>query len=1265
MNIKSGQQVIDFDVTPTEYSKSSPFQSYRGDRPRMSYGGGFHMGAKHTPTPVVQVPEASNPNDIARRISSPDGRLSLHVIEEELERLKMQSQSIEKMRQSQFVKGILHLDPPNHSHSFHADHDMHSHSAGKRTNLEELEVLKEKNAARLVEIEAQMARAKQEDYGHGYKGIKSEFISVIPNKKHPGKKERTISDYQRKYQEKFEKYVSEKEKKRIESQIKGKEMKVSESSRGKEEESELLETKVLLKWIFKKLDKDHSGMVDKVELFQEFHQNPELARLFGFVELVDSPRYLQRFNEIFDRLGVSNTHEITLDEFLLFFEKYTKSMNKVEKPVHASPIKKDKSPKKVIHKKQSASAKSLHSEKENQPICLIPHKHMVKLEDIFNSLDMHQDYVVRRGELIDTMMQDPKIIKILHLDALRISNFQVLDLESMLTYIKNDGDGDEEFITWNQFLEYFFVQPIFEEGKFNDILNPQLDEIDLPAKYMAKIQEIFEGLPKQSFNKVSTYDFVKAIKFDPETSGILDYTARIPKNLSHIPEETVENVLNRIQETADSLVSWVDVIAYFSKRGLPKDSNVGEALVTKNSFVKAKMPSKPVHENAVQTDYIESKKNTSRSRSISPRPRVTFEERSIEKTVTIPEPFGFEEREKSKKKSIRERKIEQMVKEKEDEILYHINYRVKPKEIPEEVSQPKFDNLRQALQERSEQVKRESAERTKQLERPFSFYIREKEKVRKSPSPEPEYIFKANPIPWACTVPLYETKLKEDEAKREERKSRAAQKDLRKASLPPRMEMYQNIKKNQFIENRTPSPKFRVKEPPNFEKLHERFSKTLEAKKKAKQTTELMPFNIDVRVQEADKRKEEKRRLKEVKRLEEEKKRLEEEKKVQEVRKAERMKAKEKWKAEHESIKAAKSASSRQKTEEKKLSPGRKKPESGSKDFNLSDLSPSGFTKKDLKSPSISTESLKPDAKKSNLRPTSGQKKPDLAPNKNPTPKKTIDLAPDNKSSSSTPVSRSSRNQSTKSDPNLAPADKPFTEKDLDLPPSKYPPLSSNLKSIPEESKNPLAPNKNVLAPDKNALAPNPNPLAPNPNPLAPNSNTLKGNTNPLAPGNSNKTGALTGTTSSFKKASTGKTANKSPIRKDPKAGTSEINKNMSYENSIKPKLKTVISNEEQRAAQDKRDISDKLARKQEEERNQALQYQQKLREMQERVSQRPLLVESATDTSSKNRSKMKVLLQIKKSLQESGIKYETYFTEEELDLIQEAEYMTKMNRLK
>ena len=72
MNSKPGQQVLAFEGNSMEGSKSSPFQSFRGDKPRVSYGGGFHM-KKTTPTPVSHIPEVSHPEDFAQRLTSPNG----------------------------------------------------------------------------------------------------------------------------------------------------------------------------------------------------------------------------------------------------------------------------------------------------------------------------------------------------------------------------------------------------------------------------------------------------------------------------------------------------------------------------------------------------------------------------------------------------------------------------------------------------------------------------------------------------------------------------------------------------------------------------------------------------------------------------------------------------------------------------------------------------------------------------------------------------------------------------------------------------------------------------------------------------------------------------------------------------------------------------------------------------------------------------------------------------------------------------------------
>jgi hypothetical protein len=643
--------------------------------------------------------------------------------------------------------------------------------------------------------------------------------------------------------------------------------------------------------------------------------------------------------------------------------------------------------------------------------------------------------------------------------------------------------------------------------------------------------------------------------------------------------------------------------------------------------------------------------------------------------------------------------------------------------------------LKKALEDRSKKVRIESAEKTKQLEKPFSFYIREKEKPPKQQVSPPSYQFKANPIPWACTVTLYESRIREEEALREERKSRAAQENLRKASLPPRMEMYQHVKKSEIPKTETPSPKFTVKDPPNFKKLQERFEKTLEAKKSAKKNTLVEPFLIDQRVEENNKRKEENRKKREEeeakKKEEEEKKRKSEEEKMRN----ERLKAKTNWKSDHESLKT------------KFSKPERKKSSSRSRESTPEGKKPIGFTQKDLSKDSITMDALRPSpqpkskqgnkpgqsfnksfqekGKKSGANPNQASKKSpgksgdftakdlvqpsksgdftmkDLGKSSNSlAPPSSNPLAP----SSSNSVGSDMKKQSSSGFPSLskpgdksnvlAPSEKGGTPSSLS---SRSNPLAPDKPSFnplaPDKpSFNPLAPDKpsfNPLAPDKssfNPLAPDypsSNPLAPDKpssNPLAPDkpsSNPLapdKSSSNPLSPSSSVHDFSLPGARyqdlqpipeESSKHALSKPSAQKSTTSKQTKT-TKDMSKTSSSKkyDTMNP-LKRVISAEEQQSSADKNNINERLRKRKEEAKRQEEEYQEKLRAMKENVNKRPLLVESATDSSNKNRSKMKILLAIKKNLEDSGVKYEPYFTEEELALVQEAEYMSKMHRLK
>jgi len=138
--------------------------------------------------------------------------------------------------------------------------------------------------------------------------------------------------------------------------------------------------------------------------------------------------------------------------------------------------------------------------------------------------------------------------------------------------------------------------------------------------------------------------------------------------------------------------------------------------------------------------------------------------------VTVPKPFGFDIRDKVRPKSIRERKVENMVEEKkyEEEALLRHTFRCKP--IPAEVLQPRYHQIIQSNEDRRARVKQDCIEITKQREAPFSFWNRDKAKMMQKSESEvglnvecrrPN--FKANPIPKACSVLIYNQKVTEEE----------------------------------------------------------------------------------------------------------------------------------------------------------------------------------------------------------------------------------------------------------------------------------------------------------------------------------------------------------------------------------------------------------------------------------------------------------------------------------------------------------------------
>lgn len=88
---------------------------------------------------------------------------------------------------------------------------------------------------------------------------------------------------------------------------------------------------------------------------------------------------------------------------------------------------------------------------------------------------------------------------------------------------------------------------------------------------------------------------------------------------------------------------------------------------------------------------------------------------------------------------------------------------------------------------------------TKQNEKPFSFYERDKNKAVVTIPEVPQVMrnppFRANKIPWKILVPLYRRMVDKIEYERDIRIKKNAEISYALAKLPPRMEEYEQYRK--------------------------------------------------------------------------------------------------------------------------------------------------------------------------------------------------------------------------------------------------------------------------------------------------------------------------------------------------------------------------------------------------------------------------------------------------------------------------------------
>lgn len=267
---------------------------------RQSFAGGFQFPRKST----QQLTTRTRYDDLNERANETAWQYSgnaIQSLEEQVAKLRQESEGLKPRSHRDRIESLLHLDSPD---VYHSHHHPTPQTAVQTMSLEQLQYLRTQHAKKLTEIEAEYARGKHEGGVWGSAELnfrRSAFSEVSKSQSRP----KVPTEMRERYERRFEDYL-EKKRGRPSTQP-------AQSS----PITRSVDLEPFLSYIFKKVDEDKTGRIDKMELMQELHHNPELAHLLGFGAVAVDPDYLAKFEQLFESLGHGN--EVTFPQFLAFF----------------------------------------------------------------------------------------------------------------------------------------------------------------------------------------------------------------------------------------------------------------------------------------------------------------------------------------------------------------------------------------------------------------------------------------------------------------------------------------------------------------------------------------------------------------------------------------------------------------------------------------------------------------------------------------------------------------------------------------------------------------------------------------------------------------------------------------------------------------------------------------------------------------------------------------------------------------------------------
>ena len=222
---------------------------------------------------------------------------------------------------------------------------------------------------------------------------------------------------------------------------------------------------------------------------------------------------------------------------------------------------------------------------------------------------------------------------------------------------------------------------------------------------------------------------------------------------------------------------------------------------------------------------------------------------------TIPEPFDFLKKDYQKKKI---QKIKEILEDRVQDEDYYVYYQFHANELKKGIWGNRMQNIieyeKQQRQLRTEKLKEKIIAEMK----PFSFYEKDerkyKEKIKQEAIPPTFPPFRANAIKWLSQVLIYEDMLKQEQEERQQRIRERMEKTKLASKLPPRMQMYEEERKEREHQKKANYQKelikerklrqFKAKEVPDFLKLQTEFENRLNEMKRAAKPTIPEPFTF-------------------------------------------------------------------------------------------------------------------------------------------------------------------------------------------------------------------------------------------------------------------------------------------------------------------------------------------------------------------------------------------------------------------------------------